>query len=238
MNINVRITLALCLSAMTSSLYAADNHIKEHGGEIFHKFRLEAGYGATDGKATKDMDMDGWVGTDENRLWVKSEAQRTEGQTEKMQLWILYSRNVSTFWDFQAGMRADLQPDALTYFVLGVDGLAPYFSETEAHLFISREGDVSARLKQRNDFLVTQRLILQPYFEASVYAQAVKHRNIGAGLSQAELGMQARYEFTRKFAPYLDIKYERKFGETASIVRDANEDVDAFVGTVGLRLMF
>ena len=61
---------------------------------------------------------------------------------------------------------------------------------------------------------------------------------IGAGIASAEIGIQTRYEFTRKFAPYLDIKYERKFGETSSIAKNNGEDNDALIGTFGLRTMF
>ena len=120
----------------------------------------------------------------------------------------------------------------------GFEGLAPYFFETEAHLFVSDEGDVSARLRQENDFLITQRLILQPYLEANFYAQDVADKEIGAGLSNGEIGLQTRYEITRKFAPYLDLRYERKFGETSSIAKSNGEDNNDFIAAIGLRIMF
>ena len=39
--------------------------------------------------------------------------------------------------------------------------------------------------------------------------------------------MQTRYEITRKFAPYIDLRYERKFGETGSIAKSEGEDATA-----------
>ena len=134
-------------------------------------------------------------------------------------------------WTFYA-------PLSTTYAVLGVEGLAPYFFETEAHLFISDEGDVSARIRQENDFLLTQKLILQPYIEANLYAQDVPELDIGAGLSDAEFGLQTRYEYTRGFAPYVDVRYERKFGETSSIAKSNGEENDAVIGSIGLKLLF
>ena len=121
---------------------------------------------------------------------------------------------------------------------MGFEGLAPYFFETEAHALINKEGDISFRLKQRNDFLVTQRFILQPFVELNVNGQSDKASKQGAGLSKGELGVQARYEFTRKFAPYFEVKYDRKFGQTASYAKVEGEDVDAWVAQLGLRLMF
>ena len=230
--------IVLCLFALPNLSFAEEDHAAEHGEAVFHKVRLEVGYGTTEGQATKEWDLDAWVGNDLNRLWIKSLAQRTGQHTEKLDVWALYSRNVSTFWDLQAGLKTDIGPNSLTSLVIGVDGLAPYFFETEAHLFVSEKGDLSARFKQRNDLLITQQLIVQPYLEASLYAQSVKESNIGAGLSKAEFGVQTRYEITRKFAPYFDIRYERKFGETASFAKKANEDVDNFVGLIGLRMFF
>ena len=182
--------------------------------------------------------MDGWLGTDQNKLWIKSEGERTNGKTEKLNVWVLYSRNMATFWDAQVGVRVDNDPKATTYFVAGFEGLAPYFFETEAHAFVSKDGDVSLRFKQRNDFLVTQRLILQPFFELTANGQSDESSRQGSGLSKGELGVQARYEITRKFAPYFEMKYHRKFGQTASYAKADHEDVDAWVAQVGLRLMF
>jgi len=211
---------------------------KEHGGQIFHAFQLEAGAGSSDNDGTFNWHFDGWIGTDENKLWLKSEGERTGGKTEQAEFWTLYSRNINPFWDGQVGIRHDMKPTSLTYLTLGFDGLAPYFFETEAHLFVSEDGDLSARLRMEKDFLVTQRLILQPYLEANLYAQEVPELDVGAGISSAEFGIQTRYELTRKFAPYIDVKYERKFGETSSIAKSHGDDNDAFICAAGLRLMF
>ncbi|SEM20946.1 copper-resistance protein, CopA family [Syntrophus gentianae] len=211
---------------------------KEHGGQIFHAFQLEAGAGSSDNDGTFNWHFDGWIGTDENKLWLKSEGERTGGKTEQAEFWTLYSRNIHPFWDGQVGVRHDMKPTSLTYFTLGFAGLAPYFFETEAHLFVSEDGDLSARLRMEKDFLVTQRLILQPYLEANLYAQDVPELDVGTGLASAEFGIQARYELTRKFAPYIDVKYERKFGETSSIAKSHKEDNEAFICAAGLRLMF
>ena len=85
---------------------------------------------------------------------------------------------------------------------------------------------------------MTQRLILQPYVEVNLSAQDVEEQEIAAGFTEGELGLQTRYEITRKFAPYVDVRYERKFGETSSIAKDNGEDNDDFIAAVGLRLMF
>lgn len=220
------------------ALADAESHQSEHGGQIFHAFRLEADTGSGNGDNTTSWDFDGWIGTDENKLWLKSEVERSDGDTEQAEFWALYSRNIDTFWDAQIGLRHDTEPTSLSYLTLGFEGLAPYFFETEARLFVNEDGDWTARLRQENDFLITQRLILQPYLEVNFSAQDIPEREVGAGISDAEIGLQTRYEIAREFAPYLDIKYERKLGETSALAQSHGEENDAFIAALGVRLMF
>lgn len=236
MRISVGLLCGLLLLPATA--FADDSMAHEHGGGLFHMLRLETDYGAAHGKALSTWDLDGWVGGDDEKIWLKSEGQHRDGKVQDAEFWAMYSRNVSMFWDVQAGVRYDARPNSTTYFVAGVTGLAPYYFETKAHLFVSGKGDVSLRLREENDLLLTQKLILQPYAEANLFAQDVASQNVGAGLSDAQLGVQMRYEFTRKFAPYVDASYARSFGETASIAKRQGENRDAFITSAGLRLMF
>ncbi len=234
---------AFCALAFVKPAFADDmkdmaDMKAEHGGGIFHMFRLETDYGAGEHGGVGTWDWKGWIGGDENKLWLRSEGERSGGKTEDAEFWALYSRNISTFWDAQAGIRYDASPRGEPYLTLGFEGLAPYYFETEAHLFIGKDGDVSARLREENDFLLTQKLITQPYAEINLSSRKVEDRDIGAGFTNGEIGLQTRYEFTRKFAPYVDFRYERKFGATSSIAESNGEDSGGFVGALGLRLMF
>ncbi|MDX2028538.1 MAG: copper resistance protein B [Alphaproteobacteria bacterium] len=211
---------------------------EEHDSLLFHAFLFEGDYGQSDGRPTGSWDLDGWIGGDYNKLWLKSEGESNNNKMEQAEFWAMYSRNIATFWDAQIGIRHDVTPTSETYAVLGFGGLAPYFFDTEAHLFISQSGDVSIRLREENDFLITQRLIIQPYLEANFFAQKVDKQERSVGLAYGEAGLLTRYEITRKFAPYIDLRYERKFGETATIAKSNGEDIGSFIVAVGLRLMF
>lgn len=210
----------------------------EHGGGLFHMFRLELDHGSSSDGTVSTWDLDGWIGGDDDKLWLKSEGERSGGSIDQTEVWALYSRNIATFWDAQIGLRHDTRPSSITYLVLGTTGLAPQFFETEAHIFVSEHGGLSLRLREENDFLLTQQWILQPYAEINVAARGVPEDDIGSGFTHGEIGLQTRYEVTRKFAPYLDLRYERKFGATASLAADDGGDRDAFIAAIGLRLMF
>lgn len=242
---------AMCLiAALTPPVHAEESSAHaahgahadmaaEHGGGIFHMFRLEVDAGRnTDGISIQNWDMDGWIGTDENKLWLKSEGERANNELESAEFWALYSRNVSMFWDAQVGVRYDSQPESTTYLTFGVNGLAPYWFETEAHFFISQHGDVTARLRLENDVFLTQRLVAQPYAEINFSAQDVEEYDLGTGVTDGEIGLQMRYEITRQFAPYVDVYWDQKVGETSSIAKSHGEENDQLVGVIGLRLMF
>lgn len=203
-----------------------------------HVVRAEIDATRIDGEDVFRWDGEAWIGGDINKLWFKSEGDIAGGETEEAEIQALWSRNIGAFWDLQAGVRVDLEPETTTYLALGVQGLAPYQFETEATAFISEEGDVSARLHQSLDLLLTQRLILEPHIEVEAHAQDVAERDIGAGLSSVSAGLQVRYEITRKFAPYVDLVFDRALGETASRVRASGEDVEETSLRAGLRFWF
>ena len=233
----IRPLLVVLLLASPAITFAAD--MKEmHEDTTFHMMRLETDLGDSNVGSYGTWDLDGWVGGDTEKVWLRSEGDVIDGKTEEAELWALYSRNIATFWDAQVGVRYDWEPVSTTYFVAGFEGLAPYYFETKAHFFLSDDGDLSARLREENDFLLTQRLIAQPYAEINVFAQDVRDQNIGAGLADAQIGLQTRYEITRKFAPYVDVSYERKFGETGRMAEADGQAKDAFIAAVGLQLMF
>jgi len=211
----------------TSASHASDNH--EHGSSLFHAFTLEADHGAGNDEHIESWSLDGWIGGDIHKLWIKSEGDTEDHQTHRSENWLLYSRNVDTFWDLQAGLRYDDKPESVGYGVIGFSGLAPYWFETEAHLFISNEGDVSARLHIENDLLLTQQWVLKPYGEVNLFTQEVDELGADKGISDTEIGLQLRYEVTRKFAPYIDLRHERDFGNA--------KDSDTII-SAGLRLMF
>jgi copper resistance protein B len=229
--------MAVAMATLPLPVSAAEEAHADHP-TIFHAFKLETDIGDNREGTIASWDFDGWVGSDYNKLWLKSEGEHVEGDTHEAEFWAMYSRNVAEFWDAQVGLRHDTQPRSTSYVVVGFNGLAPYFFETEAHLFISDDGDVSARIRQENDLLLTQRLVLQPYGEINLFAQDVPELDTGAGLATGEIGLQTRYEITRKFAPYIDLRYERKFGETSSIARSEGEHRDDFIASAGLWLMF
>ena len=182
----------------------------------------------------------GWIGTDYDKLWLKSEGfARGKGGVEDGRHELLYDRAVSTFVDLQAGVRTDWDSGTgRTWAALGVQGLAPLFFDYEATAYLSDSGHAALRLAASYDLLITQRLILQPEVEMNVYSKADPARKVGTGLSDIDAGVRLRYEVSRKFAPYVGVAYVGRFGQTANFARRDGEGAAAVQVSFGIRSWF
>lgn len=199
--------------------------------------RLE--YRFTQGTDVRMWDVQGWVGTDYNKLWIKSEGESSGSRTEQGDVQLLYARLVSPFWYMQAGVREHMRPSpSRESLVLAVQGLAPYWFDVEASAFVDTNGKVSGRFEAEYDLLLTQRLILQPRFETNFALSSDDARALGRGFNDVELGLRLRYEFDRRFAPYIGVNWSRKVGATASLAREQGETVRESAVVVGLRVWF
>ena len=201
--------------------------------------RLEARFAADGGEDGYVWDAQAWYGGDINRFVLKTEGEgEFGGSLEDAEVQALYSRAIGPFFDLQAGIRLDGEPESRSHFVLGVQGLAPYMFHVDGALFLSDQGDLMARLEGEYDQRITQQLILQPRLEVELSAQDIPEREIGAGITKIEPGLRLRYEFVPEFAPYIGVEYEAKLSETADIARAEGEDPDGFKVIVGLRAWF
>ena len=181
-----------------------------------------------------------WAGTDYDKFWLKTEGfRRADGSIDDGLHEFLYDRAIATYWDVQAGIRADIdsQPSR-TWGAFGIQGLAPQFFDVEATAYVSDQGHLAAKLEGYYDLLITQRLILQPQAEANFYSKADAARRVGTGLAELDAGLRLRYEFDRKFAPYIGVAYEGRFGETATFARNAGESTGGARFLFGIRSWF
>jgi len=206
---------------------------------MFKYVQLETDY-ADWGSNKREATWEGfaWYGGDTEKVWIKTEGEWGNGDLEEAELQALYSRNVARFWDFQAGVRHDFRADPTNYLAVAFSGLAPYFFEVDASVFLSDEADLSFRGEAEYDLLITQKLILSPYGELNVFGSDVPEQDVGAGISSFDTGLKLRYEIQREFAPYIDFNYVGLFGETKSIAEANNKDANDFTVRIGLRFWF
>lgn len=210
--------------------------------QIFSSLRFDKlEWGGPDMSRSVRWDMEAFVGTDYDKIFFKSEGfyDGKTRTTEEGQVQLLYSRLISYYFDAQFGVRQDFSKKSnRTYAVIGIEGLAPGFIEIDADAYISQRGEVSAQVTAFHDLLITNRLILQPRIDVKLQMQSVPDLNLAAGLTDFELGARVRYEFTRNFAPYIGVNWDRKVGQTASIARSNGEPTSSVSFVAGARLFW
>lgn len=185
-------------------------------------------------------DMQAWFGRTYNRLTLKAEGEASGGTVSDARTELLWSRAFASYWDTQLGVRNDTGHDAPSrnWLAFGVQGLAPYWFEVEAMAYVGEQGRSAIRLSAEYELLLTQRLILQPRFEANLYGKRDAAAEIGSGLSSGSIGLRLRYELSRQFAPYIGIERQQYFGDSADLVQASGSERGETRVVAGVRLWF
>ncbi|MBC7500831.1 MAG: copper resistance protein B [Herminiimonas sp.] len=195
-------------------------------------FRSSRSHGQT-------LDAQGWVGGDLDKLWIKVDGERSNGKLGATRTEALWDHAIAPYWGVQAGVRHDFgDGPKRTWAALGVQGLAPYWFDVQATVYVGQSGRTALRFEPEYDLLLTQRLILQPNVKVSLYGKNDPARGIGSGLSDVEAGLRLRYEFSRKFAPYVGVVYNRKFGATARYANESGQATGETRVIGGVRIWF
>ncbi|WP_408872198.1 copper resistance protein B [Gluconobacter roseus] len=204
-----------------------------HG--IFNELEGRYAPGGTDFR----WDGEAWFGGDYNKIWLKSEGTLEKGRLSDGDHELLYTRAISPYWNLQGGVRMDLDDGPTrTWGAFGIEGLALYEFEFEATAYVSDRGRFAARIEGSYDFLLTNRLILQPQAEFNLYTKSDAGRQVGAGLSDVDAGLRLRYELWRKFAPYVAVTYSGYLTQARRIARDQHDDTGSVRFSLGVRSWF
>jgi copper resistance protein B len=180
----------------------------------------------------------GWLGTDLDRAWLRSEGTRADGRFDDADAELLYGHAVSRWWDVVAGVRQQIGSDGHTWAAIGVQGLAPWRIEMEATAYATANGRTALRVDARYSLLLTNRLVLQPRVDLWAHGRDDDAQEIASGFSSLTAGLRLRYEFARRFAPYAGLELDRALGDTATARRSAGQDASHMRMVLGLRTWF
>jgi len=184
-------------------------------------------------------DAQAWYGGDYHRAFIKTDGELLHDTVEDASAELLWDRIFARWWSVQAGLRQDFgEGPSRTWAAIGVAGLAPYWFDVEATLYVGEAGRTALLVKADYDLIFTQRLILRTEVEASFYGKDDPERELGAGLSSGEIALRLRYEIRREIAPYIGIAWHGKFAGTADYARTSGSDVSEAQAIAGLRIWF
>ena len=192
-----------------------------------------------DGVRDGVWDAQAQYGNDDDKLLARSEGDWASAAASEGRIDLLWDRIVARWWSLQAGGRYDFGAGpGRGWAALGVAGLAPYWIDIEATVYVGDAGALAGRFKAETDLLMTQRLVLQPELEFNAYSRSDVRRAQGAGVSDFQTGLRLRYAIRREIAPYTGVAWRRSLGSTAQQVRDAGRVPNALQWVAGVRLLF
>ena len=219
-------------------------HLKEHGGQIYQQTTLESKWQRNDdGRGALKSELETRIGTDENKIFIKVHADKAESQQAEYDAKLLYSRNVADFWDVQAGIRyrndpnREIDQDQVDA-VLGLHGMAPYFFETDAYVYIGQDRQVSFNVATERDLLLTQKLIIQPYLDINMVLSDDSNHAKKTGLNSVQVGLETRYEINKKVMPFMDVAYGYNKGVQETAWQKASSSENEWFYGAGIRFKF
>ena len=220
------------------------SHIKEHGGQVYQQTIFESKWLRNeDGEGILKSEFETRIGTDENKVFIKIHADQAESQQAEYDAKMLYSRMLSDFWDVQAGLRylnnqnREVDQEQVGA-VVGIHGLAPYFFESDAYLFVGQDQQVSFTLETERDVLLTQKLIFKPYLDVNVIFSDDSSYAKKSGLSTAQLGLETRYEINKKVMPFVDVAYGYNKGSEETAWQQHSSSKNEWLYGGGIRFKF
>ncbi len=233
----------IILTARKRSDGSHDDHLKEHGGQIYQVTKLENAWIVDeDGKGKLGTKLETLIGTDENRLFIEANSEKSESNDPKYAVSALYSRNVAPFWDVQAGVRYSEDKNNSSSDrvdgVIGILGLAPYFFETQAYLYGGENNFWGASFDVDRDLLLTQKLITQPYIEADIVLNDNSDFASKTGLSELKTGIKTRYEITKRIRPFVDVAYQYEKGLKETRFQQATDSEKGWLYGAGIEFVF
>ena len=186
-----------------------------------------------------EYELNAWYGTTWNRLLLSSEGEVEDGEFSS-ESDLLWQHALTAFWDTRLGIRLDQvsEGENQQWLAAGISGLAPWWIESSAMLYLNDDGQLAFTLSGEHELLFTQRLGLNCQLELSGYGKNDDQQAQGAGLSEARAGVRLRYDISRQFGVYAGIDGRRQLGKTADYYRQAGSDISQTEAVIGIHFWF
>jgi copper resistance protein B len=169
-------------------------------------------------------DARAWIGTDHSRWQLRSEGHdAASGHSADTTLELSWLRPVSPWMQLAVGVVRDVQGGhSRNGVAAGLVGVLPYRVNLQSAVWLTDGPHAAVRIELEQDWLLTQRWVLQPRIETRLWS---------SGDRNADVGLRLRYEIRRELAPYVGVN--QAFSRDAGITEAGGMQVVA-----GLRAWF
>lgn len=217
-----RWALLLCISAGAMPAFGMDDDPLLFAAEV-HRFEWHD-------HDKRKLDANAWVGRDQSRWVVDMEVERDDDESERLRWEVFNRRPIAPFWDIEIGYRQDNLPGtAASWFKVGIDGLAPYFIETDIGLYV-RDGQVELDVDLEHELPLSADWMLVSGLEWVAAMESDRDRKQGQGVNYTEVMLRLQYERHKNLHPYIGLYSKHLYGQTADLHAEDSTETSFVLG--------
>lgn len=194
-----------------------------------------------------------WVGTAQNRLWIRDEGGRhVSGARNDNRLEVLWGHELRR-WEWMDRLKLEMllgvrhdsgTTPTRTYGAIGFQALLPHDIRFEASGFVgdgSHMGDdlhAGLRLQAERDWNISERWSVALRAEYEVWSEDHVRYSEGHGPWMSSAGLRLRFRIHDGVAPYVGVEWFDLVQDTAAQAVAAGEAENEVRAVVGLRMQF
>jgi CopA family copper-resistance protein len=185
------------------------------------------------------VNFKGLYGSDYNKLELFSnDAQIKEGKIESADLDIFYWQLLDQFWSIKGGPNFVYRPAKKPYWQpgLGVEGLMPYFIETNIRGYYHK-GSAKLDVELSRDTQITNNFLVRTEIRSILASKTVSEDTVGCGLNQMRYILRPYYRLMPGLNVFAEYEFEQDYGAFKALQSSAAESSTQNTLTLGLTMI-
>lgn len=216
--------------------YSLVNHPSDHAPRFFSANLLDINQNLIDND--QEITYKGMFGGDNNKLQLYLEkAEIRQGVIDNANLDIFYWHAISQFWAIKGGINYVYRPAAYFQPGIGIEGLAPYFIETDIRAYY-HNGSSKLDVDLTRDTQIAHNFFIRTEVEGLFASKTAARDLVGSGFNELQLTLRPYYQINPMLAIYLQYQHTGNYGKTRQLFQENNLSTNDNTYSLGLSFLF
>lgn len=188
-----------------------------HPKKIYFASNVELGTALNTNAQT--LTYTGLYGYDFDKLQLfVNDAEVMQGNIEFADIDIFYWRLIAQFWAIKGGMNYVYRPGEKPYWQpgLGIEGLLPWFIETDARFYMY-QGSFKADIEFARNTQLTNNLFLNAAFRMIAATKTIPDAQLGSGLNELQYTLSPNYRLAPGIRVFAEYEYDKFYGKRKTL---------------------
>lgn len=178
------------------------------------------------------------IGPDYHKLQLTMEdAEIRDGKVENADVDIFYWHLISEFWAIKGGANYVYRPAAYWQPGIGIEGLAPYFIDTNLRAYW-HAGSAKLDVQLSRDSQITNNFFIRTGIRSILATKTVVEDEVGSGLNELRFIVRPYYRLTTGVSLFMEYEHSQAYGSLRNLRSDAGEATTENTLTLGVAFLF